>query len=243
MSETTPVTEEATPEVTPETTSDPELDTGLESQVGNDEQTFTITVDGEELEVPLTELKDGYLRRRDYTIKTQEVAELRSFREQYQQNPKAVIQALAEANGMSIAEAKAQAADIASYDEELDPYASKFADMEARLNASEQAKLEQQAYTETNQAISQFDLGIPAETLMAFAIEKGIGNPFTAAELMQAQNQREEKVRQTAQIVEKKRVASVVSGGSGAPSGAVVDDDLSGKSFGEIFAALTSRSA
>lgn len=42
-----------------------------------DEQTFTVTIDGKEVEVPLSELKNGYQRQSDYTRKTMEAAELR----------------------------------------------------------------------------------------------------------------------------------------------------------------------
>lgn len=42
-----------------------------------EEQTFTVTIDGKEVEVPLSELKNGYQRQSDYTRKTMEAAELR----------------------------------------------------------------------------------------------------------------------------------------------------------------------
>ena len=42
-----------------------------------DEPTYTVTIDGKEVEVPLSELKNGYQRQSDYTRKTMEAAELR----------------------------------------------------------------------------------------------------------------------------------------------------------------------
>lgn len=46
------------------------------------EQMITIKVDGKEIEVPLSELKNGYQRQSDYTKKTMEVAEQRKAAEQ-----------------------------------------------------------------------------------------------------------------------------------------------------------------
>ncbi len=44
-----------------------------------------VKVQGEEVEVPLRELRDGYMRQSDYTRKTQEIAELRAQAEWAQQ--------------------------------------------------------------------------------------------------------------------------------------------------------------
>lgn len=50
-----------------------------EAEEGGEEepQKFTVKVDGQEIEVTLDELKNGYQRQSDYTRKTQEAAELR----------------------------------------------------------------------------------------------------------------------------------------------------------------------
>jgi hypothetical protein len=50
------------------------------------EQTYTVKVDGQEIQVPITELLGGYQRQQDYTKKTQELAEQRKAVEQVMLN-------------------------------------------------------------------------------------------------------------------------------------------------------------
>lgn len=61
----------------------------------------TVKVDGEDIQVPLKEALNGYMRQADYTRKTQSAAELRreaeafrAFRDAFQKNPQGVLQAL-----------------------------------------------------------------------------------------------------------------------------------------------------
>lgn len=83
----TPELEEEAPEEQPEP----------EAETTEDDPLVKIKVNGEEIEVPLSELKNGYQRQADYTRKTMEVAEQRKQAEaeaqkatqertQYQQN-------------------------------------------------------------------------------------------------------------------------------------------------------------
>ena len=48
-----------------------------QAEASEEEQTVTIKIDGKDVEVPITELKNGYQRQADYTRKTMEVAEQR----------------------------------------------------------------------------------------------------------------------------------------------------------------------
>ena len=48
-----------------------------EPAAAEDEPTFTVKIDGKEVEIPLSELKNGYQRQTDYTRKTMEAAEQR----------------------------------------------------------------------------------------------------------------------------------------------------------------------
>ena len=57
----------------------------VEDQGEEEPQIFTVNVNGENLEVDLDELKAGYSRQKDYTKKTQEVAEQRKLAEQQMQ--------------------------------------------------------------------------------------------------------------------------------------------------------------
>ncbi len=49
---------------------------------GNEEEVYTVTVNGEDIEVSLDELRNGYSRQADYTRKTQEISEERKKYEQ-----------------------------------------------------------------------------------------------------------------------------------------------------------------
>lgn len=72
-----------TPEVTeedPELPVEPEIEAELEEEPREQEgepQTFTVKIDGKEVQVPLSELLNGYQRQSDYTRKTMEAAEQR----------------------------------------------------------------------------------------------------------------------------------------------------------------------
>lgn len=88
-----------------------ESDEGEESDEEDDgEQAYTVKVDGQEVEVPLSELIKGYSRTADYTRKTQEASamrkaaeteaiESRALRDQYAQRLEAIDALLSEANG------------------------------------------------------------------------------------------------------------------------------------------------
>ena len=85
-----------------------------------------VKVDGEELQVPLSEALSGYQRQADYTRKTQELSEQRqqmefasSIQSALERNPEATIDLLARHYGIS----RQQAVDMVneSSDEPLDP--------------------------------------------------------------------------------------------------------------------------
>ncbi|MFU2327741.1 hypothetical protein [Pseudomonas sp. NFX98] len=65
----------------PELPVEPEVEAELEPEVepgdAEEPQTFTVKIDGKEVEVSLDELKNGYQRQSDYTRKTMEAAEQR----------------------------------------------------------------------------------------------------------------------------------------------------------------------
>jgi hypothetical protein len=56
---------------------DPDVETDTDSDPDAQPQTFTVKIDGKEVEVSLDELKNGYQRQSDYTKKTMEAAEQR----------------------------------------------------------------------------------------------------------------------------------------------------------------------
>jgi hypothetical protein len=56
---------------------DTDVDTDTDSDTDGEPQTFTVKIDGKEVQVPLSELLNGYQRQSDYTKKTMEAAEQR----------------------------------------------------------------------------------------------------------------------------------------------------------------------
>ena len=75
----------ATPE--PEATepeAQPEAAAEGQEQAAEEDPTVTVKIDGKEVEIKLSELKNGYQRQADYTRKTMEVAEQRKAAEQQQ---------------------------------------------------------------------------------------------------------------------------------------------------------------
>lgn len=100
-----------------------------------------LTVDGEEIEVPLKEALAGYQRQADYTRKTQQVAEQRkqvqfgaALQEALQNDPKSTLDLLAQHYGVN--------GQQPSEEEELfaDPTQKQVRQLEARVQAFEQEK-------------------------------------------------------------------------------------------------------
>lgn len=78
-----PEQEQPTPEA--EEPTEAESEQPEEAEQEEDDPLVTIKVDGKELEVPLSELKNGYQRQADYTRKTMEVSEQRKAAESERQ--------------------------------------------------------------------------------------------------------------------------------------------------------------
>lgn len=74
------VQEPAEPAAEPEVTAEAET-AEPEAEATEDDPTVTIKIDGKDVEVKLSELKNGYQRQADYTRKTMEVAEQRKAAE------------------------------------------------------------------------------------------------------------------------------------------------------------------
>ena len=71
----------AEPEAAPPETEATEAPQEAEAQAPEAEPTVTVKIDGKDVELPLSELKNGYQRQADYTRKTMEAAEQRKAAE------------------------------------------------------------------------------------------------------------------------------------------------------------------
>ena len=82
-----------------EETSEEQSEESDESEEQEQPQTFTVKVDGKEVDVTLDELQKGYSRTQDYTRKTQQIAEVRKQVEQETQAVRAERQQYAQLLG------------------------------------------------------------------------------------------------------------------------------------------------
>lgn len=91
--EQTQESEAASEPVAEEAQAEPETET--EEAPEEDDPLVTVKIDGKEVEIPLSELKNGYQRQADYTRKTQEASETRKAAESERQAALAERQAYA----------------------------------------------------------------------------------------------------------------------------------------------------
>ena len=144
-----------------------------------------VKVDGEDVEVPYSELVRGYSREADYTRKTQALAEQRQEAEfglRLQQalasNPQLTLQILAQQHGLSLAEAQAQVA--AAEDEYADPLEREIAqERQARL-ALEERLTQREADEQLERAVvglkNQFNLNDEdLRAVVGTAYQMGVG--------------------------------------------------------------------
>ena len=188
-----------------------------------------LTVDGEEIEVPLSEALNGYQRQADYTRKTQELSEQRrqvqfgaALQEALQKNPKETLDLLSQHYGLN--------QQAPSEEEELymDPVEKQYRQLEQRVQAFEQQKamdeLERTVQSLEQKYGSDFDANEVVAKALAIgstdleAVYKQIAFDKVYEDAKAIRQIREKKAVETQQIGEAKRQASVVSGGSSASS-------------------------
>ena len=217
-----------------------------------------VKVDGQEIEVPWDDLLAGYSRTADYTRKTQQVAEERrmlqpfiDLRDALRLNPEEGLRRLAAEFGISF-DSPTQAPthvsdDPMSWLEEPaqdDPVA-------ARLAALEAAEAQRAADARVAQLQAQLD-NLHAQfgefddfELVTYARDNGHPSLISAFrdlnfDRRQAAQEREaqdaEREAEQQRIIEQKRAASVVSGGSSRAEGSVKqpEPDLKKMSFREV---------
>jgi hypothetical protein len=95
-----------------------------------------VKVNGQETEVPLEELRNGYMRQQDYTLKTQELAESRKlaewakeFQTRFSEDPQQMVRMLASAVGADLGQGNVEVesdpfAELLASDPELAPVAN-----------------------------------------------------------------------------------------------------------------------
>jgi hypothetical protein len=190
-----------------------------------------VKLDGEELQVPLSEAIAGYQRQADYTRKTQELAQQR---EQFQfatalqsaldNDPAATIDLLSKHYGISRQAVSEMIADGEDFDS-LDPTEQKYRELDKRLASFEDYQSKQEIEREVQRLKSKYeDFNINEVVTTALRMNstdlEGTYKQI-AFDKMMAKAELERQAREVQQqkensLLESKRQASVVSGGSSA---------------------------
>jgi hypothetical protein len=125
------------------------------SEGSDDRQMVTVRVDGQDIEVPLDEALNGYMRQADYTRKTQEVANQRQgleyegeIVEALGRDPRATIAALASAYGLTPEQFLAQTSTAEVDEEELEPWEQANRKVESWIEEQEARQFEQYTRSE-----------------------------------------------------------------------------------------------
>jgi hypothetical protein len=196
-----------------------------------------IKIDGQESYIPLGEAISGYQRQADYTRKTQELAQQReqmqfasALQTALERDPAATIDLLTRHYGISRQAATEMAneyGDFGDY-EEVDPIEQRYRALDERIAAFE----EQQAIAEVEKEISRlrskyqdFDTNevvnaaLRVGTTDLESVYKQIAFDKIMARQETERAGREQLAAREQQVIESKREASVIAGGSN-PTGA-----------------------
>ena len=188
-----------------------------------EEPGYVVKIDGEEQQVTLEELQNGYQRQADYTRKTQEIA---VERERLQQ-AEAIVSAL-ENDPSGTLQTLARSFNVDTFDQpqtdedgyELDATEKKLVELESKLAKQEQAQRVQQVEREVDtlqEKYGEFD----RKELLNHALKHGIPNLEAAYTHMRFNEVKStaDKLTQEQEITNKKREAAVVSSGGSTQAG------------------------
>ena len=188
-----------------------------------EEPGYVVKIDGEEQQVSLEELQNGYQRQADYTRKTQEIA---AERERLLQ-AEAIVSALEKdpvgtldtlARSFNVNNPVTNQIDDSEY--EQDPTERKLAELENKIAAQEQVqrvkKIEREVTT-LQEKYGEFD----RQELLNHALKNGIPNLEAAYTHMKFNEVKTtaDKLSQEQEITNKKREAAVVTPGGSTQSG------------------------
>ena len=143
------------------------------------EPAYTVKVDGEEQQVSLEELQQGYQRQADYTRKTQEIAAERDRLQQaeaivsaLEHDPQGTLQTLA--HSFNVAPITGQQVSDDEY-AEVDPTQQKLAELEQKIARQEQMERVQRVEREVSTLQEKYG-EFNREELLNHALKNGIPN-------------------------------------------------------------------
>ena len=202
--------------------------------------TYVVKIDGEESEVSLEELRDGYQRQADYTRKTQELSAERDRLRQAESivsaletDPEGTLQALQRSFGIDIS-----SPDNTEDWEDLDPTEQKLIQLEKKIEQQEAAQRQQNVereVTKLQESYGDFD----GKELLRHAVKHGIANLEAAYTHWRFGDVKAtaDKLQQEQDITQKKREASVITPGGSTQAGTQqIQSDAPATSIREAFA-------
>ena len=205
------------------------------------EPAYTVKVDGEEQQVSLEELQQGYQRQADYTRKTQEIAAERDRLQQaeaivsaLEHDPEGTLQTLA--HSFNVAPITGQQVSDDEY-AEVDPTQQKLAELEHKIARQEQMERVQRVKREVSTLQEKYG-EFNREELLNHALKNGIPNLEAAYTHMRFNDVKStaDKLSQEQEITNKKREAAVVTPGGSTQSGVETEPTPQVSSLREAFA-------
>jgi hypothetical protein len=213
-----------------------------------------VKVDGEELEVPYSELKRGYSREADYTRKTQALAQQRqeaeygiNLQRALEANPEMTLRILAERHGIAFAQQVANNMQVEEEPEYLDPLERQIAEerraregLEQRLAQREEDERLEKAVTGLRQQFNLNDEDLQEVIGVAYRngygiealpmIYKTMAYDRLSARVAAARAAEEAKQAETSRrTAAKSQAGQVVSNGSSGANGITNQVDAGGR--------------
>ena len=190
---------------------------------------YTVKIGGEEQQVSLEELQNGYQRQADYTRKTQELAAERQRLQQaetivsaLEADPHGTLVALG--NALGVEDTPVPRDDVSSWEDE-DPTAQRVAHLEAQVARQAQAQRKQALDKEVSRLKSQYG-NFDEQALFKHALDNKIANLEAAYTHMNFNGLAgyAGKLQRDQEALEAKRGGAPVEGGKTVQQGTVVGD-------------------
>ncbi len=208
-----------------------------------EEPGYTVKIDGEEQQVTLEELQQGYQRQADYTRKTQEIAAERDRLQQaeaivsaLEHDPEGTLQTLAHSFNVTSISQQNSNSEVSEY-EEIDPTQKKLVELESKIAKQEQVQRIQRVEREVNTLQEKYG-EFNRQELLNHALKNGIPNLEAAYTHWRFNDVKStaDKLSQEQEITNKKRDAAVVTPGGSTQSGTESEPTPEVSSLREAFA-------
>lgn len=211
-----------------------------------------VKMDGEELQIPLSEAISGYQRQADYTRKTQELAQQReqlqfaaNIQAALENDPAATLDLLSRHYGITKAQAQTMVNDMDVF-EDIDPTEQKMRELDQRIAQFEEYQSQQEIEREISRLKSKYEdfdtnevvgnaLRMNTTDLEAVYKQIAFDKFMKQKEIETLANQ--QRQLEESKVIESKREASVVSGGSSATANTTTESFEPISSLSEAWAA------